>query len=90
MSGPIYHRAPGALFSEVGDDVVALHIDHGQCYGMEKVSSAIWKLLEEPRDLDTICAQLIAQYSVDSGQCRDQVGPFLETLRAEGLVETAA
>ena len=90
MSGPIYHRAPGALFSEVGDDVVALHIDHGQCYGMEKVSSAIWKLLEEPRDLDTICAQLIAQYAVDPDQCRDQVGPFLETLRAEGLVETAA
>lgn len=90
MSGPTYRRAPGALFSEVGDDVVALHIDRGQCYGMEKVSSAIWKLLEEPRDLDAICAGLIDQYAVEPGQCRDQVGPFLETLRAEGLVETAA
>ena len=90
MTNSIYRRAPEALFSEVGDDVVALHIDRGQCYGMEKVSSAVWKLLAEPRDLEAICACLVEQYAVDPSDCRAEVGQFLEQLRREGLVEASA
>ena len=88
MSDLIYRRAPEALFSEVGDDVVALHIDRGQCYGMEQVSSAVWKLLAEPRGVDAICAHLVDHYDVEPGDCRAEVGTFLAQLEREGLVET--
>lgn len=89
MTNLTYCRAPEALFSEVGDDVVALHVERGQCYGMEKVSSAVWKLLAEPHDLDKICANLVEQYDVDLKDCRFEVSQFLEQLRMEGLVETS-
>lgn len=90
MTNLTYRRAPDALFSEVGEDVVALHVERGQCYGMEKVSSAVWKLLAEPRDLEAICAFLVEQYAVDPNDCRTEVGQFLEQLSSEGLVEASA
>ena len=90
MSGRVYHRAPGALFSEVGADVVALHIERGQCYGMEKVSAAIWRLLAEPCDLASICEGLVNQFDVDPGRCRAEVEPFLLMLCTEGLIEQTA
>lgn len=90
MSGPVYHRAPGALFSEVGADFVALHVERGQCYGMEQVSAAIWRLLAEPCDLASICEGLVKQFDVDPGRCRAEVELFLLTLCSEGLIEKTA
>lgn len=87
MSSSVYRRAPGALFSEVGADVVAIHVERGQCYGMEQVSAAIWRLLAEPCDLASICEGLVKQFVVDPGRCRVEVEAFLVRLCGEGLVE---
>ena len=35
------------LFANVGDDVVALNIEGGQCYGMDKIAGTVWGLLAE-------------------------------------------
>ena len=48
MTPRLYRRSESALFSNVGEDIVALHIENGHCYGMEKATAAIWDLLAEP------------------------------------------
>ena len=58
MSGPVYKLSGKALFTAVGSDIVALNVDDGQCYGMEKVTAAIWRLLETPMAIDEICDHL--------------------------------
>ena len=35
MNSPTYKRSQNAIFSAVGDDILALHVHHGQCYGMQ-------------------------------------------------------
>lgn len=87
MSSRIFARSPQAIFTEVGDDVVALHVDRGFCYGMENVSRAVWKLLEQPSDLDTLCARLIEQFEVDPDICKKEVALLLQQMRDEGLLE---
>lgn len=82
-----YKRSEQALHSEVGGDVVALHIDRGQCYGMEKVTADVWRLLAEPSDLDIICVQLQQQYDVDPDVCRSDVATLLVQMHSEGLIE---
>ena len=82
-------RSGQALSADVGEDVVALHVARGHCYGMEKVAAAVWNLLAEPIDLDRICEQLVQRYDVDAGTCRAEVGALLAQFESEGLIEPA-
>ncbi len=85
----VYKRTDNTLHSQVGDDVVALNVRKGQCYGMEKVTASLWAILAKPSDLDDICERLFEIYDVDLQICRAEVSDLLEVMRAEGLVESA-
>ena len=87
MSGPKYRLSGKAMFTEVGEDIVALNIDDGQCYGMEKVTAAVWRLLETPMSLDSVCERLTEQYAVDASVCRAEIEPLFSQFLSEGLIE---
>lgn len=86
----VYRRSSDAMSAEVGDDVVALHAVRGFCYGMEQVTADVWRLLEQPSDLDSLVARLTADYDVSTEQCRADIAELLERLQREGLVEEVA
>jgi hypothetical protein len=88
MSSDHYRRSERALFSSVGDDIVALHVENGQCYGMENVTVSVWNLLAEPTDIPTICSHLQELYDVEPEICRADVERLISQFRTEGLVET--
>lgn len=85
-----FKRSSNALFAEVANDVVALNVQRGHSYGMENVTAAVWRLLEEPADLETICSELQRQYDVDEETCRGEVSQLMARLESEGLVEAVA
>lgn len=72
----------------IDDEIVALSIERGTCYGMNRVASRIWALLEKPIRIGDLCATLVATYKVDPDICERQVLDLLEELRAEGLIVT--
>ena len=82
-----FRRTGATMSTEVGNDVVALQAERGFAYGMEEVTAAVWKLLDQPRDLDEIVASLTADYDVGEEQCRAEVGALLDRMAGEGLVE---
>ena len=74
--------------AKIDDEIVALSIEHGTCYGMNRVGSRIWTLLAKPIRICDLCAALLAEYRVDPKVCERQVLDLLEELRAEGLIAT--
>lgn len=82
-----YQRSSEAIHSEIEGEVVALNIERGQCFGMNQPASAIWRLLDQPRDLANLCAQLVEAYDVDRATCEADLTPLLETMLQDGLVE---
>ena len=38
-------RRDGFVEAEIDDEIVALSIEHGTCYGLNRVGSRIWNLL---------------------------------------------
>lgn len=84
-----FRRSDDAIHGDVGDDVVALHIPNGRCYGMEEVTASVWKILARPSTIGDICATLEAEYEVGGEECRADVSELLGQLVAEGLVEVA-
>jgi hypothetical protein len=87
MASQLYCRSPNALFSSIGDDIVALHVENGRCYGMEEVTAKVWQLLAEPTDVDSICRQLVEHYDVEPSVCHADVDRLISQFRSEGLVD---
>ena len=87
MSSEKYCRSSHALFSSIGDDIVALHVHNGQCYGMEDVTARVWNMLGEPSDISGICDRLLEIYEVEPATCRSEVEHLIKQLETEGLVE---
>jgi len=81
-------RSGGFLDAEIDNEVVALSIEHGTCYGLNRVGSQIWRLLATPTRISDVCVALLRDYEVDPDVCERQVVELLEELRAEGLVGT--
>ena len=87
MSGQvIVARRPGLIEADVGGDLIALHVDNGACYGFNPTATRIWRLIEQPQDLDALCRTLTIEYAVDREACREQVVAILRQLEGEGLV----
>ena len=82
-------RCDDLLEADVNGEIVALHIEKGQCYGMNNVASRIWALLAEPTSPAQICAKLAEEYAVDPATCRADVDALLADLKAEGLIKPA-
>lgn len=82
----MYQRSPQALFSTIGSDVVALHVERGQAYGMQDVTATVWTMLEEPTTLEAMCDRLTGEYDVERDQCEREVGELIALFVAEGLV----
>ena len=81
-------RNDGLMEAEVANEIVALNVEKGTCYGLNPVGSRIWKLIAVPIRIGDICAKLLAEYKVEPRDCERQVVELLEELRAEGLIAT--
>ena len=83
----LFKRSEKAIFSNVGGDVVALHVERGQCYGMEKITARVWELLSSPLSANDLCERLMETYLVEPSTCRSDIDELLATMESEGLVE---
>ena len=66
-------RNEGLIEAEVENEIVALSIEKGTCYGLNPVGSRIWKLLADPIQVSDICATLLAEYNVETSTCEREV-----------------
>lgn len=78
------------LTTVVDGEMIGMSVEQGACYGLNGIGTRIWDLLAEPQSVDSLVAQLIAEYEVEAEECRDSVLGFIEQLRAEGLVRLSA
>ena len=86
MTPPLFMRNASTLFTSVGDDIVALSVQKGQCYGMEQVTATVWNLLERPIGIDEIATKVSEVYDVETDQCRADIEQLVAQLKDEGLV----
>jgi hypothetical protein len=74
------------LAAKVGDELVMMSAEQGHYIGLSEVGARIWELLDTPRDLDAVCAQLQLEYDVTAEICRAEVESFLNELVKHGAI----
>lgn len=80
-------RGSDLLEAEVDGEMVALHIDNGKCYGFNATAYRIWKMIEEPMRVTTLCDRLSKEFNVEQAQCQADVLALLDGLARDGLVD---
>ena len=80
-------RTGEMIETEVDGELVALHVDNGTCYGFNGTATRIWALIEQPRRLSELKAELLREFDVDPSTCEAQLKELLDELAADGLVE---
>lgn len=87
MTGPVYRRAVSLMEADLGDELVALDADAGNCFGFNAVATAVWRNLESPKAFDELRDELLARYDVSAEDCSAELQALLDDLIDKGLVE---
>ena len=74
-------------FSVVGEDAFLLNTQTNKYYGLEKVGTRLWELLNEGKSLKDAHQIILSEYEVDPAQLEQDILELLERLREHGLVE---
>lgn len=83
----VFRKSTELLESDVDEEIVALDVEKGQCYGLNAVGSRVWKLLDSPMSIQQICSSLQEEYDVAQDICQAEVSRLLADLQSEGLVQ---
>ncbi len=70
----------------IGDEMIGLQIEKGNCYGFNATAYRIWQLLEKPSTLAEICDALRTEYAVDPAKCEQEVRRMFHELAQDGIV----
>lgn len=69
-----------AIAAPVDDQVVALDIESGSCFGLNPVAAVIWEKLESAISVDALVSDLRQSYDIDEETCTAEVSALLEEL----------
>jgi hypothetical protein len=85
----VLQRKPDLLFNEIDGEVVMLSIENGEYYGMDKVGSRIWTLLEKPISFQNLVSILIEEYDISPNSCENDTKEFLLGLLSKNIISIA-
>lgn len=90
MSDTFYERTTELLEADLGDELMALDVARGSCFGFNPVATGIWRQLASPKSFSDLRNTLLAEYEVGSDQCTEELQTLLNDLIAQGLVRVQA
>ena len=85
----MYERAIELLEAELGDEILTLDPQDGQCFGFNSVAASVWRKLARPASFDEIKQSLLTEYEVDPEQCTEELHELMRVLIDRGLVRYA-
>jgi hypothetical protein len=83
-------RLDGMVEARVDGEILALHVEQGNCYAFNVTAAQIWSSLEEPRRIGEIRDDIIANFEVDVETCERHVVEIIDQLIRQGLVTTVS
>ena len=79
-------RNPEMVSGNMDGEIVMLSLQRGEYFGLDKVGSRIWELIEQLIVVDNIKKVLLDEYEVDVLTCEKDLLEFLEDLESKGLL----
>jgi len=82
----IIQRIPDQEFTYIDNEIVMLSLKNAEYYGMDKVGSRIWALLEKPQKFHSLIDQLLEEFEIDRLICESDTLEYLNALKEKNLI----
>jgi hypothetical protein len=82
-----YQRHPEVCAAELDGEICLFHPHSARYLALNATGSAIWQLLESPRDFNGLVSALQAEFEVDDEVCREHTRAFLGEAVACGMLQ---
>lgn len=80
---------PDQVAAEADGEVLMMHIDSGNYYGLNEVASFLWKQLDTAKSVRELCDAVLAEFDVEEAACVEDALSFLQGMLDDGLIERA-
>ena len=87
MSTTRYSVHPSVRIQEVGDELVLLHLDSGEYFGLDSVGRRFLEHLRNTGDIDATVSELAREFDAEPETLRRDLLKLVEQFREQGLVE---
>ena len=85
-SDKVVVRDDEPIAATVDGEIVILSAKAEAYFGLGEIGSDIWGMIETPRLVSDICANLVEDYDVDPLTCERETMAFLTKLHEDGLI----
>ena len=82
-------RDPDLVATEMDGELVMMSIERGEYFGLNRVGSRIWELLQSPMRVHELCDRLEQEFEIDAARCREEGLAFVGEVLEQGLVRQA-
>ena len=82
----IVSRAAELMEAELGDEMVALDVEQGLCFGLNAPATSVWRLLDQSRTVGELKSALGDEYDVSEEQLDQDLATLLEDMVARRLI----
>ena len=79
-------QSPELVSTNIEGQTALLSIINGAYYGMDRVGSRVWELIEQPRAVAAVVDQLLLEFAVERATCEQHVLTFLQKLADADLL----
>lgn len=76
----------GVASSDLGEEAVLMDIDSGKYFVLNEVSAEIWRAIQTPCRVGTLCETLAATYDAPADRIRASTLAFLADLHEKRLI----
>ena len=76
----MYERTTRLLEAELGDELMTLDADAGQCFGFNSVAASVWRRLAEPIGFGQLRNALLDEYDVNPERCTEELRELMQVL----------
>ena len=83
----IIERNPDLIHANIDNETMLMSLTNGEYYGMNKVGSAIWGLLEDSISVGTLIEKLTNSYEITTAECEKDINSFLDKLQEKGIIK---
>lgn len=89
MSPDMPRRADGAAWRMVDGEMIVVSATNANIISLNGTGAFVWERLDGTNTLKKIAQEMCDAYAIQSDEAVCHVSEFVDTLEAEGLVETS-
>jgi len=82
----VISRNPEIIHSAMDDELVMMSVDQGLFFGIDKIGTHIWNLLETPLKAEVLIEKLVAHYDVEPELCKNDTLLFLNDMLQKKVI----